>query len=419
MITAISTALSGLTANSDAINVVGNDLANLNTTGYKANQLEFQDLMSQSLGVSGVSGQLGMGVGQVSAVRNYSQGSIQTTSGATDAAIQGDGFFVLKDANTSQTLYTRDGSFQTNASGQLITNTGQLVQGWSAGANGVVNTNGVVGNLTFPLGANVPATPTTTMSLGLNLDSRVATTAPGAVVTAPIQVFDSQGVTHNLTATFTKTATNSWNYTVSIPPADLTSGAVTPLKSGTLAFDSSGNLATPTQLADPQTFTIPGLSDGAADMNISWNLYKGAGNSTITQYAESSSIDATTQNGFAAGSVARVALQNGGMVMATYTNGQQVAVGQLAMASITNPTSLSAVGNNNLQATALTGVPVVGTAGTGDRGQITAGALESSTVDIAAEFANLLTFQRGYQADSRVITTSDQLVQETVNLIHA
>jgi flagellar hook protein FlgE len=117
--------------------------------------------------------------------------------------------------------------------------------------------------------------------------------------------------------------------------------------------------------------------------------------------------------------VARVALQNGGMVMATYTNGQQVAVGQLAMASITNPTSLSAVGNNNLQATALTGVPVIGTAGTGDRGQITAGALESSTVDIAAEFANLLTFQRGYQADSRVITTSDQLVQETVNLIHA
>lgn len=418
MITAFSTALSGLNANSDAINVVGNDLANLNTTGYKANELQFQDLMSESLGVSGNSGQLGLGVGQVGATRNYSQGSIQTTNGATDAAVEGNGFFVLKDPVTSQSLYTRDGSFQVNSSGQLVTASGQLVQGWSA-ANGVVNTNGAIGNLSLPLGATVPATPTTKMNVGLNLDSRVATTDPGAVVTAPIQVFDSQGSSHNLTATFTKTGANTWGYAVTIPAADLKAGGTTPLTTGTLTFDANGNLSSPAVTTDPQTFSVAGLANGAADLKINWNLYNSAGASTLTQYAESSSISAVNQNGYAAGAVSSVALQSGGSVMATYSNGQQVSIGQLALASINNPSSLTSVGNNTLQATANTSTPVIGAANTGDRGQIVAGALESSTVDIATEFANLLTFQRGYQADSRVITTSDQLLQETVNLIHA
>ncbi len=155
-------------------------------------------------------------------------------------------------------------------------------------------------------------------------------------------------------------------------------------------------------------------------MSINWNLYNTSGATPvpmITQYDSASSISSTTQNGFAAGSVSGVALQSGGTVMATYTNGQQVAVGQLALASISNPSSLSSVGNNNLQATANTATPVVGAANTGGRGQIMAGALESSTVDIATEFANLLTFERGYQADSRIITTSDQLQQETISLI--
>jgi flagellar hook protein FlgE len=418
MMTSFSTALSGLTASSDAINVIGNDLANLNTNGYKANELQFQDLMSESLGVSGTSGQLGLGVGQVSAVRNYSQGSIQTTSGATDAAIQGDGFFVLKDPTTSQTLYTRDGSFQMSQAGQLVTGSGQVVQGWSA-TNGVINTNSAAGNLTLPLGATVAATPTTTMSLSLNLDSRVATTDAGATVTAPIQVYDSQGVSHNLTTTFTKTGANSWSYAVTIPATDLTGAPPpTPLATGTLTFDANGNLTTPTAKSDPQTVAITGLADGSADMNLQWNLYSSTGVPALTQYAAASSISATTQNGYTAGSVSNVALQTGGMVMATYSNGQQVAVGQIALAAITNPSSLAAVGNNNLKATAETSTPVVGSANTGDRGQIIAGALESSTIDIATEFTKLLTFQRGYQADSRVITTSDQLVQETINLIH-
>ena len=416
MISAFSTALSGLDANSDAINIIGNDLANLNTAGYKATEVEFQDLMSQSLGVSGTSGQLGMGVGPVTAVTNYSQGTLETTNGATDAAIQGDGFFVVNDPNTNQTLYTRDGSFQVNSSGELTTVSGQLVQGWSA-VNGVINTNGPVGNLTLPVGSSVPATATTTMNLALNLDSGVATTDPGAVVTAPVQVYDSQGASHTLTATFTKTASNSWTYSLSVPPGDLTSGSTTPIATGTLTFDANGNLLTPAASGSPVALTISGLSDGAADMNINWNLYNSSGTPTVTQYDEASTVSGTTQNGYAAGSVSGVALQNGGTVVATYTNGQQVAIGQLALASIANPSSLSSVGDNNLAVTSSTSTPVLGAANTGDNGQIVAGSLESSTVDIATEFANLLTFQRGYQANSRVITTADELQQETINLI--
>ena len=416
MNSAFSTALSGLNADSAAINVIGNDLANLNTTGYKANETDFSDLMSQSLGAADTAGQVGLGVATPIVVPQYTQGSIQTTGGPTDAAIQGNGFFVVQGQN-NQTLYTRDGSFEINASGQLVTATGQNVQGWSA-VNGTVNPNGAVGNLSVPLGATVGATPTTTMNLALNLNSQVAAGASGATVTAPINVIDSQGDTHTLTVTYTKTATNTWSYAVTVPPGDLTSGSTTPVATGTLTFDANGNLTSPTAAQDPQVLKIPGLADGAADMSINWNLYQN-GKPTITQFAEASGVSGTTQNGFAAGQISNVALQNGGLLVATYSNGQQLTVGQIAMASIANPDSLQEVGDNNLAATAQTATPAVGAAGTGSLGTIEAGSLESSTVNIAQEFTNLLTFQRSYQADSRVITTADELAQETVNLIHS
>jgi flagellar hook protein FlgE len=414
MDTAFSTALSGLNADSSAINIIGNDLANLNTTGFKASEVSFQDLLSQSLGASGGSSQVGLGVGQVTALAQYTQGSIQTTNGPTDAAIEGDGFFVVNDQN-NQPLYTRDGSFQLNASGDLVTASGDTVQGWSA-VDGSVNTNGPVGNITVPLGANIPATPTTTMNLALNLNASAAT---GATFTAPIKVYDSEGNSHTLTATFTNSGSNSWAYAVTIPAADLATGGTTSVATGTLTFDSSGNLTTPPASSDPQTVSITGLADGAADMTINWNLYDSAGNGTITQYAEASGVSGTTQNGSGAGQISNVSLQNGGLLVANYSNGQQLTVGQLALASISNPDSLLSVGNNNLQASSTTATPAVGTASSGSRGQIVAGALESSTVDIAQEFTNLLTFQNSYQANSRVITTSDELLQETVNLIHA
>jgi len=413
MFPAYSVALSALQADSTAIDVVGNDLANLDTTGYKATEVEFEDLMAQSMGAGQNTAQVGMGVGPVCTVANYSQGTITSTGGSTDVALQGSGFFVVKNSD-GQTLYTRDGNFQVNASGTLSTATGETVQGWTA-VNGVVNPNGPVSDLTIPTGVLIPATATTTMGLTANLDS---TTATGGTFTAPIKVIDSQGTSHTLSVNFKQTSANNWSYTVTIPSADLSKGGTTTLTSGTMTFDSSGNLTSPAASADPQTLKITGLADGAADMSIDWSLYNSDGSSKITQYDQTSGVGSTSQNGVAAGQISSVALQTGGLVVATYSNGQQVTVGQLAVASIPNPDGLLSVGNNNYETSASTGAISVGAADSGDRGQIVAGSLESSTVDIADEFTRMLTYERSYQAASRVITTSDQLVQDTMNLIH-
>ncbi|HEX4136701.1 MAG TPA: flagellar hook protein FlgE [Bryobacteraceae bacterium] len=415
MLASFSTALSGLEADSGAIDVVGNDLANLNTTGYKANEIEFSELIGQQLsGSSG--GQVGLGVSPVSAFASYTQGTLDNTGAPTDAAIQGGGFFIVKGQN-NQTDYTRDGSFQISPNGFLATAAGDPVQGWSA-IGGTVNPNGPIGNISVPLGTTVPASATTSMNMDLNLNSQVATTDPGAVFSVPIQVFDSQGTGHNLTATFTKTGSNAWSYAVTIPAADLSAGGATTVASGNMTFGANGMLTSPTQAQDPQLVKITNFADGASDMTINWNLFDPTtGNSTITQMADASGAGSTTQNGYAAGQISNVSLQNGGLLVANYSNGQTSTIGQLAVASIANPDTLNVAGNNYLQASVSTATPSVGTAGSGARGQIIAGALESSTVDIAQEFTGLLTFERSYQANSRVITVSDQLMQDTVGLI--
>jgi len=410
MSAAFSIALSALQANSTAIDVVGNNLANLNTTGYKDTNVDFETLMAQSLGVGQNSAQVGMGVGSVGTTTDYTQGTITTTSGPMDAAIQGDGFFVVQNA-AGQTLYTRDGSFQVNAAGNVETATGENVQGWPA-VNGVVNANGAVGNLTVPLGTTVPAVATANMGVTVNLNAQ---SAVGATFSAPVQVYDSLGTAHTLSVNFTETAANAWSYTVTIPAADLATGGTPQVGSGTLAFNSSGVLTSPTTA---QTVAITGLADGAAAMNINWNLNNSAGTPTITQYAEASGVGGTTQDGAAAGQITDVSLENGGLLVANYSNGQQTTVGQLALASIPNPESLTSVGDNCLQASASTGAISVGAANSAGRGQVLAGSLESSTVDMATEFTKLLTYERGYQAASRVITTTDQLLQDTMNLIH-
>lgn len=425
MLSTFSTALSALSAESSAIDITGNNLANLNTTGYKASEVAFHDLMSQTLGLGDVTAQLGMGVGQVGSFRNFVQGSIQTTNSPTDAAIEGDGFFMVQDSN-NQTLYTRAGNFQIDSNGNLVTATGEKVQGWNA-AGGVLNPSGAVAPITVPVGSVMPATATSTMSLSLNLNSQASTTGTDATFSAPIQVVDSQGSTHTLTVTFTKTDVNKWSYEVTIPGADVGQKDTTSISKGTLTFDSNGQISDPAPTTDPttgkiippsETLKITGLADGAADMSIDWSLADAAGKSSITQLAQSSAVSGVMQDGAAAGQITKVDIENGGIVVAEYSNGKQVTVAQLALASIRNPQSLTSVGNNELAATASTAPPVIGTAGTGGRGQLVGGALESSTVDIAGEFTKLLTYERGYQAASRVITTTDQLMQETVNLIH-
>jgi flagellar hook protein FlgE len=418
MFPAFSTALSALNAESAAIDVTGNNLANLNTSGFKASQVEFSDLMSQSLGVGQNAGQVGLGVGQIQTQAIFTQGSITTTNAPLNAAIQGNGFFVVNDPSTNQQLYTRDGDFQLSSTGQLETSTGQLVQGWTA-TNGVVNPNGAAGNITLPMGATIPATPTANMSVDVNLNAAATTGSANGTFSAPIQVYDSLGESHTLTVTFTQTASNAWSYAVTIPAADVGgTGTPTSVATGALTFNSSGILTSPAA-GTPVAVKITGLADGAADQNINWNLFDGSGSGLITQFAQASDLANTQQDGMAAGQITSVGLQNGGTIVATYSNGQQATVAQVAVASVGNPQTLVNVGDNNLAASAATAPPAVGAANSGGRGQIVGGSLESSTSDMATEFTNLLSYERSYQAAARVITTSDQLLQETVNLIHS
>lgn len=412
MFTSFSTALSALAAHSTAIDVVGNNLANLNTPGFKANVVSFYDLVTQSLGAGFGETQVGFGVARPLTIRQFSQGAIQTSSAPLDAAIQGDGFLVMRNA-AGATTYGRGGNLQVNKDGVLMTATGERVQGW-VGANGVINTTGPIGDIAIPVGALRPAAPTQTISFDLNLNAAATAGPPPGAFAASIEVYDSLGISHIVSADFTKTATaGEWSYSLSIPNADVTA-PVTPV-TGTINFDSSGRLATPPAVGPFPVLAITGLASGAADMSINWSLYDGA-NPRLTQFAQTSAISAVGQDGNPAAQLIRVGLGDSGQILAQYSNGQSVAVGQLAMASVRNPESLLSVGNNSYQLSVRSALPAIGLPGTGGRGTILGGAIENSTVDIAREFTNLIILQRGYQANSRVITTVDELSQETINL---
>ena len=412
MLGSFSTALSALTADETAINVVGNNLANLNTAGFKDTVVSFADLVTQSLGAGSGETQVGGGVAAPTTLTQFSQGAIQSTNGPLDAAIQGSGFFIVQGPNGA-TEYTRGGNFQVNSNGTLETSTQNAVQGWTASANGTLDTNGPIGNITVPTGTLTTPIATTDTSVSLNLNS-TATAANGSFSTS-VTAYDSLGNSHVITFSFTPSGTpNQWNYTASIPAGDATT--VTPA-TGTLTFDSNGNLISPAP-TDPQpVISATGMTDGASDMNVTWSLYGSDGTTpTITQFAQTSSTNAVTQNGAASANLSSVSLGNGGQVIALYDNGQQVVVGQMAMASIRNPDSLIGAGNNNYLASGSTALPAIGIPGTGGRGLVLGQSVESSTVDMATEFTNLIIYQRSYEANAHVVTTVDQMSQDTINL---
>ncbi len=421
MLTTFSSALSALNANTTAIDVVGNNLANLNTPGFKTSEVCFRDLVTESLGAGLGETQVGFGTGQPLTVREFTQGAIQTSSGLLDAAVQGDGFFIVQDGSGHE-LFTRAGNFQADKVGNLLTDTGYAVQGWTTlNSDGSIDTNGPVSNIVVPVGSLKAPVATSNFTVDLNLNSSAAADATSDFTT-PITVYDSLGTSHVLTLSFEKTGANAWSYQVQIPGEDIGGGtAGTPFDisgaSGTLTFDTNGNLTDPAN-GSPIQFTIPGLADGSSDMNISWNPYTSAGVGRITQFGQDSAPSAQSQDGSPAAQLDHVGLATGGVLIAQYTDGSQVRVGQIALAQIRNPDSLIAAGNNNFELSSLTANPSIGTPGTGGRGSIQGGSVEASTVDIATEFTNLIVYQRAYEANAHVVTTADTLSQDTINLIH-
>jgi flagellar hook protein FlgE len=403
--------LSGLTAASEALSVISDNLANLNTVGFKESTASFNDLFYQALGTNGASDpiQIGEGVALGSVTPNFTGGALEATGVSTDAAITGNGFFVTEKNGVQE--YTRAGNFTLNSQGQLTTQDGQLVLGYPA-VNGAISPSQTLAPLVISQGQLIPAAPTTALQAQVNLD---ASAPVGTAFSTPLTVFDSLGSSHVVTYQFTKTAPNAWSYQITLPAADTGgTGAPTVINAGNVTFNTDGTLATPT--APVAGIAITGLADGAANMTMTWNLQDAAGNSLLTQSSAPSATAATFQNGYGSGTLSDYSITADGTIEGTFSNSQTLALGQIALGSFANPQGLLRAGMNNFQSTLASGAPVIGVAGTAGLGTITGDSLEQSNVDIATEFANMIVTQRGYQANARVVTAFDTLTQTTINI---
>ena len=421
--------LSGLQAYASQLNVIGNNLANVNTIGFKTSRMTFQDLLySSAFGSSRNPNQVGLGVQPAAIDSLFSQGSLQGTGVVTDLAVQGNGFFVLSDAQGGR-LFTRAGNFSLDKNGELATSTGALVQGYTTkDTGGSIVTSGALGNISIPPGLEAPPKQSTTFSATTNLNASARVDDPttaideAEVFSTSLTVFDSLGAKHDLTVTFTPQDTNAdgrldqWAYEVTVPGADVTGGtAGTPfvLSSGSATFDSAGKLVSP---SGNVTISIPGWTNGGAAQDLSWQLFDSAGGSKITGFDGASVTSTVNQDGFAAGTLRTITINNDGLVEGIFTNGSTQQIARIALATFNNNGGLLKAGFNSFLEATASGAATIGAANAGGRGAISANSLELSNVDITQELTDMITAERGYQANSRIITTTDQVIQEALNL---
>jgi flagellar hook protein FlgE len=401
-------AISGLRAHQTKMDVVGNNIANVNTVGFKSSNTVFQDTLSQVMRAGGAPAaarggtnpaQVGLGVKLAGISTNWTQGATQTTGRATDFMIEGDGMFVTR-SGTDQ-LFTRAGSFDFDAQGNLVTSNGAILQGWMANATGVVNPNLPITDLKVPYGQTVNPQQSTTGSIIGNLP---ANDPVGTSVQTGITMYDAQGVAQKVFYNFTKTGANTWDLDV------VHSDGTVLVNNAPIAFNASGALTTPAAPGTIAPFTPP------AATYPSWTGPVTIDVSGLSQFGGASNISAPDQNGYAQGSLQSFSLGNDGTITGIYSNGLRQSIGQLAVASFNNPSGLEKAGSSTFRVGNNSGVPQIGVAGTGGRGVLNAGALEMSNVDLAEEFTGLIVAQRGFQANSRVITSSDEMLQDLVNL---
>ncbi|MDP5184324.1 flagellar hook protein FlgE [Blastococcus sp. BMG 814] len=407
MLRSMFSAISGLRAHQTKMDVTGNNIANVNTVGFKSSATVFQDTLSQVVRAGGQPAadrggtnpaQIGLGVKLAGITTNWTNGAAQSTGRSTDFMIEGDGFFVVEGAGGQQ-LFTRAGSFDFDASGKLVTPDGSILQGWVA-QNGVVNANGPVEALVVPYGQIVNPTPTTAGSIVGNLPSDVAA---GTTFQVGADMYDSQGVLQKVAYNIEKLSDNNWE--VSVVHSDGTTlMAATPI-----AFDAAGNLTTP---AAPDYELAPFTPVGYP----SWTNTVTMSLAGLTQFGGANTLAAPKPDGYALGSLQSFTLSNDGTITGVYSNGLRQPLGQLAMASFNNPSGLEKAGNSSFRVGDNSGVAMIGLAGQGGRGELSSGALEMSNVDLSEEFTGLIVAQRGFQANSRVITASDEILQDLVNL---
>ena len=460
MMRSLYSGVSGLQNHQIRMDVLGNNISNINTTGFKKGRVNFQDMLSQTLSgaarpndeVGGVNPkQVGLGMVVASIDTIHTQGSLQTTGVMTDLAVQGEGFFILQDGEKS--FYTRDGSFGIDREGTLVDPTNGLrVQGWQAiTIDGITTINNAaqIDDLIIPVGDKDPAAATTEVQLACNLDKRTpeipAGAAPQTVMdgtwTSTFDVYDSFGNVHQLQVNFTKVVgiANRWQAEVVVDPeAEVPTNTLVEIGAANNAdnlffidFDNLGSLAA---VLDAQGDTI---AEGTLQVQVGFDVPEatippgeaavrqlftldlgevGSYREAVTQFAEKSSTKAITQNGYPMGYLESFKIDQAGVITGVYTNGTNRALGQVALAGFTNPGGLEKAGENTYEMSNNSGDARIDAAGIAGKGKIIAGALEMSNVDLAEQFTDMIVTQRGFQANSRTITTSDQMIQELLTL---
>ncbi len=406
MLRSMNSAIAGLRVHQTKLDVTGNNVANVNTVGYKSSTTVFEDTLSQVVRngsaprdeAGGTNpAQVGLGVKVAGITTNFEQGSAQNTGRSTDFMISGDGFFVTRAGN--EQVYTRAGSFSYDAAGNLVTPDGALLQGWMAD-DGVVDVNGAIGTLTVPFGDVMQPTETDNGAVVGNLSSRTAT---GTGVQTQMTMFDALGTPHQISLSFTKTAENQWSV-VARDENDNTLAST----AGPLAFDPVTGILP----AGSQTFQItPDPS-----MAPSWPGQITIDLAELRQFGGPSGLAPARVDGNAMGALQSISLSGDGTIMGVYSNNLREPIGKLALATFANPGGLAKAGNSSYRVADNSGQPAIGEASSGGRGSLIAGALEMSNVDLAEEFTGLIVAQRGFQANSRVISSSDEILQDLVNL---
>jgi flagellar hook protein FlgE len=438
MMPSLFAGVSGLQNHQTEMDVIGNNIANVDTVAFKSSSVAFKEGFAQLLqgasrppgnqgGINPIQVGLGMQIGAIDT--NMTQGNLQSTGVNTDVAINGSSFFVARQGN--QSFYSRSGNFQIDAQGNLVEpDNGFIIQGKMA-TNGVFSDS--VTDIQLPFGQKAAANPTTTMQLAGNLDGSQPvfdTTDPAggtlgdgfnaetmanpananSYTVTTVTAYDSIGTKYDVKLDLYKSAANTWTWQVD--PSSLTAAGVDPATitgGGTLTFNPDGSLAS------TGTQTISFDSPGANTVSIAMD--PGSGVNGITQYAGTTTAVLQNQNGYSAGTLENFSIDNNGVITGAFTNGVNVALAQIAMADFNNPAGLLRVGDNMYQQSGNSGGAVVGFAGAGSQSTLTSGALEMSNVDLATEFTNMIVAERGYQANAKTITTSDQMLQSLISMV--
>ena len=404
ILTTMFSALSGLNTYGNAMSVIGNNIANVGTVGFKSSHASFADLVSASLGGGSSAGQVGLGVFLNDVQTSFTQGSLSNTGNTLDLAIDGNGFFQLRD-NAGTVSYSRAGQFEVNNLGEIVDPSGRFLQGYQATATGVVL--GTVGNITLSTSTIAPqSTGTATIEANLNAASTVpaaafdVTDATTYNFSNGITVYDTLGAQHQLRMYYVKdAAANTWNL-----HSQIDGGATTAQTN--LVFSSSGVLTG----GGAQTFTLPIAGGAATPLTVAMDF------SAITQFGSASNLTNQTQDGFTSGSFQSLSIDSVGRVVAQFTNGQTRTLAQVVLSRFTNPDGLTRSGENGFAETVDSGAPLAGSPTNNGLGRLISQTIEQSNVDLGKEFVDMIITQRAFQANSRAITTSDEMLSELINL---